>query len=788
MINKHLLIAVRHLVRYKEYSIINLVGLTIGMACALMIILWIDHQVCMNKFHKNGKNIYQLVARLQFPDGQVAFDRSITGPLAPALISEVPEIKDAIRITWMRRHMFSLDNKSFFENGFYADSTFFRVFSFDLIYGDPSTVINQPNSVAISEKMAIKYFGNTSVMGKTLNIRTGKDELFTITGIFRDVPVSSSLQFDFVLPFSKYYQNNKELIYWGNFDMMTFIITESNVNMTALKDKMTGILHKYNEWSKNNRVTIFGQSLEEIYLYGDFKDGSVEKPSGIIAYVKILGLVAILILIIACMNYVNMATALSTRRAREVGVRKTFGSGRGSLAMQFIAESITLSLASFIVSCGSVWLFLPGFNQLLQENITFKISNPVIIWIICLVPFITGLMAGLFPAFYLSSFKPIAALKSIYRPGKGNTRFRHVLVVFQFVITIAFIISSIVVFRQVKYMQNKNLGLNKDNVIFFNQNEQIPQHREAFKEELNNIPGVLSVSFTFNNPLDVNSSLTCRSSKNPNEEIFVSYMVVDHDFIKTLGIEVVMGRELTTDSPSSSNYILINQEMAKTMGIENPVGENVKFRENNLTVAGVVKDFHFNNLRVPIKQMMMFCGLDGTDKVMVKIKGDNIQETIKAIETKFHEFESVPFEYSFMDEVYNKQYHTEQSMSKLLTLFTIIAIIISCLGLFGLALFTAAQRTKEIGIRKISGANSGQVMLLLIRDFNKWIIISFVIAGIIAFYVLNTWLQGFAYRTNLSWWIFILTGLIVATLVLLTVSWLSWKASGKNPVEALRYE
>ena len=351
-----------------------------------------------------------------------------------------------------------------------------------------------------------------------------------------------------------------------------------------------------------------------------------------------------------------------------------------------------------------------------------------------------------------------------------------------------FIISSIVVFRQLKYIRNKNLGLNKDNVVFFNQNTQIPEHREAFKEELKKIPGVLSVSFTFNNPLNVNSTLTCRSSKNPNEELFVSYMQVDHDFTETLGIEVVMGRNLSSDSPAGANYVLINQEMAKIMGFENPVGQIVKFGESNFTVVGVVKDFHFNNLRVPITQMMMFCGLDRTDKVFVKIKGEGMQETIKAIETKFHGFENVPFEYSFLDEAYTKQYQAEQSMSKLLNLFTGIAIIISCLGLFGLALFTAEQRTREIGIRKASGANIGQVMLLLTKDFIKWIVISFIISSPIAFYILNTWLQGFAYRTSLSWWIFLLTGLITASIVLLTVSWLSWKVASQNPVEALRYE
>jgi ABC-type antimicrobial peptide transport system permease subunit len=578
------------------------------------------------------------------------------------------------------------------------------------------------------------------------------------------------------------------MMIWGNYDMMTFILTEPNFSKTTLKDKITGVLYKYDEWSKTNKVTIFGQPLEDIYLFGDFKDGSIEKPSGIIMYVKLLTIVALLIIILACTNYINMATALATTRARETGVKKAFGSGRGSLILQFIAESITLSIVSFVVSCGLVRLFLPYFNQLFQEDITYTISNSVIKWIICLIPFLIGLMAGLFPAFYLSSFKPVIALKSIYRPGKGNIQIRHALVVFQFVITIAFIISSIVVFRQLKYIRNKDLGLNKDNVVFFNQNTHIPEHREAFKDELKKISGVVSVSFTFNNPINVGSTLTCRSSKNPDEEIFVSYMVVDHDFTNTLGIELVMGRNLSTDSPAGTNYVLINQEMAKTMGFENPVGETIKFNESNLTVVGVVHDFHFNNLRVPIKQLMMFCGLYGTDMVFVKIKGEGIQETIKAIETKFHSFENVPFEYSFLDEAYAKQYQAEESMGQLLNLFTGMAIIISCLGLFGLALFTAEQRTREIGIRKANGAKVGQIILLLLENYIKWIVVSFIIASSIAFYLLNTWLQGFAYRTSLSWWIFLLTGLITVSIVLLTVSWLSWKVASQNPVEALRCE
>jgi len=402
----------------------------------------------------------------------------------------------------------------------------------------------------------------------------------------------------------------------------------------------------------------------------------------------------------------------------------------------------------------------------------------------------TGLIAGVFPAVYLSSFKPIVALKSILRPGKGKIQIRHTLVVFQFIITIAFIVSSFVVQKQINYIQHKKLGLDRDNVIFFPQSSEINKHKEAFKDELEKQPGVISVSYTNNNPLDVNNSTTDPRwrGKNPNEEFLISVITVDQDFARTMGAEIIEGRDFSNDFPTDTNCVLINQEMAKIMQLENPVGETINYWGRKATVAGVVKDFHFNNMHLPIKQMMLICRPNETWLTMIKIKGGKIKETIRNIEKVFLGFENIPFEYRFLNVEFNNQYKAEKNLGWLAMVFTVLAIIISCLGLFGLSLFTAEQRTKEIGVRKSNGATTSQVMLLLARDFTKWILLAFVIACSLAYFLLRSWLNGFAYKTNLSWWIFAVTGLIGLAIALITVSWQSYRAASRNPVESLRYE
>jgi putative ABC transport system permease protein len=786
MLRKQVTMALRYLTRYRLYSFLNLAGLATGLYCAILIILWIDRNVSMDKFHENGPNIYKLFKNTQLDNGQVNTSASLPGPLAPALIREVPEIRDAVRVTWTNRFLFTSGEKNFFEYGFYADSSFFRVFSFDLFQGDPSSVLNEPGSITISGKLANKYFGRSNVIGERILIN-GRD-VCIVTGVF-NVPPQSSITFDFVLPFSKYYKENKSFMdRWDNNDLMTFVLLNNDTDRETLRGKMTGVIQKHYADAGKNKVTIFGQSFERMYLYGDFKK-SPEKPAGIIVRVRIMTLVAIFILLLACFNYINMATAISLKRSGEVSLKLIFGSDRKSLIMQFMTEAIVLSISAFIISLLIIRLTLPLVNRMLNETLSNEINDPVIKLIVCILPFMAGSLAGLIPALKLSSLERIRAMKS-YNAGRITGRFqlRYFLIVSQFVITISFIIISITVSRQVKFIRERDLGLNKENVIFFKLPVEMLIHADAFKSELMLLPGVENVSYVFNNPLNITSHLKC-SGKDPDNLTATAYMVADKDFTRTMKIEVIDGSDNVGGYADNNTYVLINQELAKSLGYENPVGQPLKYMNNTVTIIGVVKNFYFRSLRVPVGQLMIFRGLEGINTALIRIKPQETRETLSAIEKKFHEFgNSVPFEYSFMDDLLDSRYRDDASMEKLTDLFTIIAIIISCAGLFGLALFTTEQRTKETGIRKTFGSGSSDIVKLLIFSFLKWIIVSFAISVLISFLVLSKWLQGFAYHIRLDAGIFILAGFFTAVLTLLTVSWKCWQTANRNPLDSLKYE
>jgi ABC-type antimicrobial peptide transport system permease subunit len=779
--------ALRHILRYKEYSLLNVIGLALGMASAILILLWIEHEIRTDKFHKNGKDIYVLYKILKNSNGTTSFDYSMTGPFAPVIEKEIPEVVAAVRVTWNYQLLFRLGNKMFYEDGFYADSSFFQVFSFPLITGNSKTALNEPNTVVISEKLAKKYFNKENAVGKTILIRGKKEELFTITGVFKDVPSYSTLKFDYVIPFGKYYEYNQDWIQWYNFNMRTFIQAQPNTTIAVLDQKLNEVYDQHGVWELPE---FFVQPFEDLHLYGDFKE-SKENPSGLILYIKIFTLVAIFIIFLASMNYTNLATAIATRRGKEVGVKKVFGSGRRYIFRQFTLEATTLTFIAFILSIIMVIIILPYFNRLIDAHLNFSLRNPRIILIALVVPLFTGILSGIFPAIYMSSFKPITILNSSATPSKGLPKLRQTLVVTQFVITIAFIISSLLIFKQLKFIQNKTLGLNEENVVYFPQSLYIREHRETFKQELEKQPGIISVTYTSDSPLQIGSNTYGASwrGKDPEYNILVPYIQVDADFSKTFDVDIIAGRDFEKIYATDTNSVLINQKFANLFGLEDPVGEVIDYWGRKANVIGVVKDFHIGSLRIPIQQLLIINRPSETWLTMVRINGSMRKLAIKNLEKAFRAFdETVPFEYSFVDEEYAKNYETDKYLSRLSNLFTLLTIIISCLGLFGLALFTAEQRTKEIGIRKSLGAKTLQVMGMLTKTFLKWIIISFIIASLIAYYAMHSWLEGFVYHTSISWWVFIITGVIAITIALITVSWQAFRAANRNPIQSLRYE
>jgi len=700
--------AFRHLLRYREYSLLNILGLALGMASAILIMLWVEHEVKTDKFHTYGEDIFQVRTIFKYSDEDISIDISVTGPLAPAMKEEIPEVKHAVRLTWKDKVLFRLDDMMFYEEGHYADSTFFKVFSFPFLLGDSATALNNPNSVVISEKLSKKYFGSKNAIGKTIRIRDTKEELFTVTGVFKDIPSYSSLKFDYILPFAKYYEYNKQWIQWGNFNMMTYLQAQPNTSKNVLDEKITKTFLKHATWKIPSFCV---QPFEEVYLFNKFGT-SKDNPTGLILYVRIFSLVALFILFLACMNYTNLATAIATRRGREVGVKKVFGSGRRYIFRQFTLEAVTLTHISFLLSLIIIVTILPYFNKLINAHLIFDLRNLRISIIALGVPILTGLLAGAFPAIYMSSFKPIAVIRNSGNPNKGIPLLRQSLVIFQFVITIVFIISSLLIFKQIKYIQNKTLGLKEDNVIFFPQSLLLIKNREAFRTELEKQSGVLSVTYTNMSPLDVNNSTTDPAwrGKPANFIIGIPNMNVDYNFCKTFDVDIVSGRDFNPAYPSDTNAILINEKFAGIIGLDEPVGEVIRYWGRIATIIGVVKDFHIGNMHRPIEQLMIMNRPGETYLTMIRINGKMRKEAIANIEKTFRSFdESVPFEYLFVDEEYAKNYESEKYLSRLSLIFTILTIIISCLGLFGLALFTAEQRTKEIGIRKSIGARTSQV-------------------------------------------------------------------------------
>jgi ABC-type antimicrobial peptide transport system permease subunit len=791
MVTKNLSLAFRHIMRYRAYSFLNIIGLAIGMASAMLIIIWANHELNTDKFHKNGKNIYLLHHQMKWSDGRNTVFISTGSPIGPAMVAEIPEVKACVRIPWRDRLLFRLGQKSFEEDGIFADSVFFQVFSYCLKSGDPKTVLNSLNSVVISEKLAKKYFGNENPIGKVFKIRVDlHEELYTVTGVCKNVSGFSSLKFEFVIPFGKLLNYRRGMDHWGNNWLMTYVLAQPGVNLNILNKKITDLLYKHAPFEKNTDSHVFAQPFEEAYLHSDYGE-SMSNPSGLILYVKIFLWVAVFILILAGMNYTNMATALAIKRAKEVGVKKTFGSGRIKLLSQFLLESYILSFAGFVLSIFIVNLCIPYFNLFVGKDISFDFTDFKMIALIISVPILTGFISGAFPAMYLSSFNTITALKKIKPPKKGQVQLRHILVVLQFVITITFIIATLVVVKQLRFMQNKDLGLDKENIIFFGQTTQIVHHRQSFKDELLRQEGVAGVTYTNMSPFGINNNTgdpTWRG-KNLNDNFLIDNMNVDQDFIKFFSGEIIAGRDFSMAYPADTNCIIINERFAKTMGMENPVGEVVRYWGRTAPVIGVVKDFHTNNLHQPIRQMMLICRPSETWEVMVKLEKFKTKQALKNIENVFRQYdEAVPFEYEFIDKNFEKNFELEKYLGRLSNIFAVLAIIISCLGLFGLALFTAEQSTKEIGVRKSVGATTFQVMLRLALQFLKWIVISFVIASAIAWFVLDKWLQSYAYKTELSWWLFLLTGIIALGISLITVSWQAWRAASRNPVESLRYE
>jgi ABC-type antimicrobial peptide transport system permease subunit len=787
MIQNYLKITLRNIKRHKGYSFINIAGLSIGLACSIIILLWVQDELSFDRFHENADRIQRIVADWEKYNWD-GFDK-VPGPLALAINEEIPSILQVARISECSRQVFKYKNNVFYENnGIIADPSLFKIFSFPFLRGDLETSFSDPSNIVISESMARKYFGEEDGFGKTIEV-DGKSAV--LAGIIKDIPPNSHIQFDYVFSTEsdKNYGTN-----WNAFNSMTYVLLQEGANVEELGPMITEVAKNHNSPHVQMGVSLRFQPLSRIHL--DARK-SPEKflKLGDSQYIYLFSIIAFFILLIACVNFMNLSTARSSMRAREVGIRKTVGGKKGQLIRQFLAESIILSCLSCMIAIALTNLFIPTFNQISEKKMTFHlIELNHILGILAIILFV-GLLAGAYPAIYLSSLKPVFVLKGAIGSGRRKAVFRKVLVVFQFSLSVMLIIGTVVVHKQLQYVRNKNLGLDKENVIFLPIRENIGKQFDTFKKELLENSGILQVTAT-NYMFAIDSWHTTGvhwEGKDPEYMQDVVWHSVDYDFFETLKMELKEGRlfspEFQTDPQEA---FILNEEAVRQMGIESPVGKPFVFAlsQDNFKkgrIIGVLKDGYYRSLHHKISPHVFHLNRNWTyGVILVRIAGEHALSHIKNIWEKINPVS--PFEFQFLEQTYEKLYRKEAQIRKVLNYFASLAILISCLGLFGLASFMTEQRTKEIGIRKVLGSPVSWVVWLLSQEFLKCVGLANLIAWPIAYYALRKWLQNFAYKTNIGVGILLFSAALAVFIAFLTVGYQSIKAANANPVDSLRYE
>jgi putative ABC transport system permease protein len=794
MLKNYLRTAFRNLWRHRGFSLLNIVGLTIGMVAFFLIFLYVRFELSYDSMYSKSDRIYRVVADIKTPTETIN-SSSPAWPVPMHMATEFQEVESATRVITGDNWLITKGDQHFNQDEVaIADSTFFTLFDLKLLKGNPRTALRDPNSIVLTEATAKKYFGNVDPMGQALAL--GPDRLHgTITGVIPDMPDNTTIKASMILSmrtFIKPGENNLDT-QWGNYGPFAFVLLKPGVNARALEAKLPAFLEKMNGSQMHQEKMIPTLSLEklrDVYLRST-RDGS---KTGNIANVYIFSIVGFFILLIAAINFVNLTTARSTERAREVGIRKVAGAGRGQLARQFIGESVILCLIAYILAVGCTLALLPPFN-----NLAGKIINPGIfppqgdLLILLAVAFFIGIVAGIYPALVLSSFQPVSVLKGRFATGGKGSFLRKALVVIQFTIATGLIIGTLVVYNQLNYMRSQDLGFNKDQKLVVD--TQGDSSKLVLKEEVGRLPGVLSTAMAGSMPGGGNPG-AYSEIENVKGEMQIANLdlyFVDFDYIPQLQIKMVAGRAFSRQFMTDTTHAMIlNEAAVKMFGYHSPdqaIGKKFSQWGRQGTIIGVVKDFHFHSLQEAIKPLSIRIEPRGCNLLSVSIEGRHIPRTIAAIERKWKELlPDKPFSYYFLDEFFDRQYRGEDRFGTLFMYFASLAIFISCLGLMGLASYSTVQRTKEIGIRKVVGASVGQIVFLLSRDFLQLVLLAFLVSGPIAFWLIEGWLKGFAYRIPVYWWIFAIAGLLAVLIAILTVSFQAIKAALVNPVNSLRSE
>ncbi len=784
MLRNYIAMAFRNLIRKKTFSLINILGLAVAMAFSILIFLWVADEVSYDQFHSHGKQLFR-VLHTHVHEESISCSDETTALLAGALKEEMPEVELATMMTSPDHWTFKVKDQITREWGSYASEDFFLMFSFPLVKGDPKKCLSTADQIVISQKLATQYFGITDPVGQPIHIDNRKD--FFVSGVYADVPKNSSLQFDFILPY-KDYQNAPWAKDWEAVGDKVFVQLKDNVSAERLAPKLLDFL-KTKMVATKDQVSL--QPYPEMYLHSNFKNGV--QAGGRIEYVRLFSVVAILILFVACVNFMNLATAQSVKRSKEVGIRKVIGAGRKQLIGQFMGEAIITACLSLVMALVLVELLLPTFNILTKKELLLNYSEPAFIFLLMGFALVTGIVSGSYPALFLSSLQPVKILKGALKFKPKVIGFRKVLVVFQFSLSIIFILGTMVVYRQMQFIQTKNLGVDRENLIYQIFEGQLIRSLNAFKIELLQSPGIQSVTYSNQPVLDVQHNSTWIEWPGKKNEVVFAQAGVSYDYLNTMKIELREGRDFSPAFISDSSNVIVNEEAVKQMGITNPIGYEITNRRDMVRkgkIIGVVKDFHLRSLHSPIEPLCLFLDTNpGWGYISVRTEPGKTKEAIASMARANKKYNpEFPFSYTFADEEFRKQYAAEALVENLTKAFSSLTIFISCLGLFGLAMFSAEQRTKEIGIRKILGATVSGIVQLLSKDFMKLILLSFLIACPVAWWALTQWLQDFAYRTEIDWWIFGAAGIAAVLIVLLTVGSLAMKAAMANPVESLRSE
>jgi len=794
MIKNYLLLAIKHLKKQKVFSVINILGLTVGITCCLMIFLFIMNELSYDNFHKDGKNIYR-VLRVGNNNGERREIPYLSPPYGPTLVSDYPDaIQKQVRIM-KDNNLISYNNISFNETNIYlTDKNFFNFFDFHLVKGDTATVLKDPNSIVLTQTAAKKYFGNDDPIGKILEFN--KKQQLKVTGIAADIPINSHLQFDMVIPLELYRPMNPGwFTQWPNNGLFTYVQLNPAVDPKQLSKQFPSFMDKYlGEFfaTAGFKMGLTIQPLKDVYFATDALDNV---KHGYKKMVYIFMSIAILILLIGCINFINLATARATDRSKEVGLRKVLGAVRKQLVSQFMMESILFATVASVLSLGLAQLLMPAYTNLLGYQLPSFWNDTRVYGFIIAVIIIVGLLAGSYPAFLLSSFTPIESLKGKLKTGLKGAFFRKALVVFQFGISVLLIVSVIVIMSQMNYLRNTDLGFNKEqSMIVRFDNLSISAKKKQFKNELLSIPAINSVSLMSGEPGGFHDGYSFESQAKPDEKMMFSTEFTDLDFVRTLGLKIIAGRDLSESfTTDSAQAVLINRNAANKLGYtpEQAVGKwikNVSRDSLRRTIVGVVEDYHYVSLKDPIGPLVISPGRDRR-LALIRLKTDRMQSTIASIKKVYTAAApDYPFEYKFLDEQFDRHYKTEAKQQAVLGIFSAIAIFIACLGLFGLASYTAIKRTKEIGVRKVLGSSIKNICFLLSKDLLRPVLLGTLLATPIGYYAMEKWLQGFAYRIDLHWWMFGVAVFTAVIIALLTVGSQAIKAALANPVKSLRTE